>query len=134
MKTISLEYAQTLSGDPEAIKRGYITTETLMDAQRLAKEAVLMPTFGKLGYLAAIGNPHQWWAQNSKAYTELEKAPRYARAKNFSLLLKLANEICFEEKVETVISTRDALRLTNQQKSEEFIILTEWLSHNQYTF
>lgn len=134
MKIISLEYALTLSGDSEAIKRGYLNPGILKDAKQLAEQVVLMPTFGKLGYLAAIGNPHQWWAENCKLYAEFEADAKYARPRRFSLLLKLADTICFDEKVEAVASRVDALRVMNQSKSEEYIALANWLSRNQFTF
>lgn len=134
MKTISLEYAQTLSGDPEAIKRKFVTEETLTDAQELAAEAKAMPTFGKLGYLGIIGGCHSWWVKNSKVYAKLEQSPRYARAKNFAIMLELAEHICFEEKVEAVGSRIEALKLMGQTNTEEYQHLKGWFDCNQYKF
>ena len=132
MKTISLEYAQTLSGDPEAIKRKFVTAESLADAQELAAEAVSMPTFGKLGYLSLIGQPHQWWVKNSKVYARLEQGPTYDHCKRFAVMLELADHICFEEKTKIVTSRLDALKLTNQTKTEEYKYLKGWLNQNNY--
>jgi hypothetical protein len=132
MKVITLEYAQTLSGDTEAIKRGYVTDQVISDAQELAAEAISLPTFGKLGYLSKIGNPHQWWVDNSKVYAELVQEPRYERGKRFSIMLRIAEDISHAQKVETVISRLDSLKLMNQAETEEYILLREWLSRNQY--
>lgn len=130
MKTISLEYAQTLSGDPEAIKRKFVTAESLADAQELAAEAVSMPTFGKLGYLSTIGQPHQWWVKNSKVYARLEQGPTYDHCKRFAIMLELADHICFEEKTKIVTSRLDALKLMNQTETEEYTYLKGWLNQN----
>ena len=130
MKAISLEYAQTLSGDPEAIKRRFVTQQSLVDAQELAAEAVLMPDFGKLGYLSTIGQPHQWWVKNSKVYARLEQEPAYDNCKSFAIMLELADHICSDEKTKTVASRLDALKLMNQTKTEEYIYLKGWLDRN----
>ena len=132
MKTISLEYAQTLSGDPEAIKRKFVTQQSLVDAQELAAEAVLMPDFGKLGHLSTIGQPHQWWVKNSKVYAKLEQEPAYNNCKRFAIMLELADHICSDEKTKTVASRLDTLKLMNQTKTEEYIYLKGWLDRNNY--
>ena len=132
MKTISLEYAQTLSGDPEAIKRKFVTQQSLVDAQELAAEAVSMPDFGKFGHLSTIGQPHQWWVKNSKVYAKLEQEPAYDNCKRFAIMLELADHICSEEKTETVASRIDALKLMNQTKTEEYTYLKGWLNQNNY--
>ena len=132
MKIISLEYAQTLSGNPEAIKRKFVTAESLTDAQELAAEAVSMPTFGKLGYLGMIGQPHQWWVKNSKVYAKLEQKPIYDQCKKFAIMLELADHICSGEKTEKVTSRLDALKLMNQTKTEEYTYLKGWLNQNNY--
>jgi hypothetical protein len=54
---ISLEYASTLTGDPEAHLRGYVDQQTIEDAQLLANACIQMPTFGQIGFLADVGEP-----------------------------------------------------------------------------
>ena len=130
MKTISLEYAQTLSGDPEAIKRKFVTQQSLVDAQELAAEAVLMPDFGKLEHLSTIGQPHQWWVKNSKVYKKLQQEPVYDNCKRFAIMLELADHICSDEKTKTVASRLDVLKLMNQTKTEEYTYLKGWLNQN----
>ena len=130
MKNITLEYAQILSGDPEAIKRKFVTQQSLADAQELAAESVSMPTFGKLGYLSTIGQPHQWWVKNSKVYARLEQEPTYDQCKRFAIMLELADHICSDEKTKIVTSRLDALKLTNQTKTEEYTYLKGWLDRN----
>ena len=132
MKSITLEYAQILSGDPEAIKRKFVTQQSLKDAQELAAEAVLMPDFGKLGHLSTIGQPHQWWVKNSKVYARLEQEPTYDHGKRFAIMLELADHICSDEKTKTVASRLDALKKKNQTKTEEYTYLKGWFDRNNY--
>ena len=127
-----MEYAQTLSGDPEAIKRRFVTQQSLVDAQELAAEAVSMPDFGKFGHLSTIGQPHQWWVKNSKVYAKLEQEPAYDNCKRFAIMLELADHICSDEKTKTVASRLDALKLMNQTKTEEYTYLKGWLYRNNY--
>ncbi len=111
MKTITLQQAQDIVNDPEAVKRGYITPQTLLDAEELAKEIISLPTFCKLGFLhQQIGRPDDWWRANSSVYCRLSSEPLYQRARNFSHLLLIADHLTSDARIETLESRLAALK------------------------
>jgi hypothetical protein len=112
MKTITLQQAQGIVNDPEAVKRGYITPQTLVDAEELAKEAISLPTFCKPGFLyQEIGSPDNWWRDNSSVYCRLSDEPRYQRDRNFSHLLLIADYLTLDARVEALESRLTALKI-----------------------
>jgi hypothetical protein len=134
MKVISLEYAQSLIGDPQAIARKYLSEQTIVDAQELAKDAIAMPTFGQLGYLSAIGYPHQWWVENSSVYRRLEQESNYQSGARLSCLLLLAEYFAHEKRVTVVESRLEGLKLSGKTNLKEYRVLSNWLTQNQCKF
>lgn len=133
-KTITLEFAQTLSGDSEAIKRGYVSEEIIADARQLAEAVIKMETFGQMGYLACIGEPHHWWQLNCRKYRLLEQKELYSQARKFSIMLKIADYLTHNLKVEAVKSTITALRLTNQTNTEDYRLLQGWVLAHEFVY
>jgi hypothetical protein len=121
---ISIDYAQVIVGDPEAISRGYLSSKTIEDAQKLAAEAMARAEFGMIGHLSPIGSPHQYWIQASPIYKELAESSAYKKDRIFSNLLKLANYIALDpliEKVEASIKHGDP---------NDCQLLKKWLKEN----
>ncbi len=67
VKNISLEKAQEIYGDSEAIKRGYINQQVLDFAYELADEIKANALIVK-----GIGNAHPYWMANSKVYIQMD--------------------------------------------------------------
>lgn len=65
---MTLEKAQEIYGDPEAIKRGYINQDVINFAYKLAKE---IKSLGLV--LSGIGNAHPYWMSKSKVYAQMDK-------------------------------------------------------------
>jgi hypothetical protein len=128
---ISLEYASTLTGDPEAHLRGYVDQQTIEDAQLLANACIQMPTFGQIGFLADVGEPHQWWEQNSPIYAELEQSAKYSQARKFSALLKITNYLIRNPLLDAVEGRIAAMELTGSGSSPEAKDLKKWFAVNQ---
>lgn len=136
---ITLEQAQVIYGDPEAIQRGYITAEIVAEAENLARLCLSLPSFGVYGYLAPIGNPHQWWVENMPYYHELSekyqsryfggKEPHSAR--KMSAILQIANTLILPEKVKRVrerVAEIDSLPLPlGDSLAAESVHLRNWL-------
>lgn len=134
IKTITLEFAQTLSGDNEAIKRGYVSEEIIADAKELAKAVIKMETFGQMGYLSRIGEPHHWWQLNCRKYRLLEQKELYSINRKFSTMLKVADYLTHDLKVEAVKNTITALKLTNQTNAEDYKLLQDWVFAHEFVY
>lgn len=96
MNIITLEEAEKISGDPEAIKRNYLTQEVLDDAHLLAcavKKEV--PQYGTMGYMGYIGTPFPFWTENCPTFAKLmQDKPFYGKnCRKFYNLCKLARFI-----------------------------------------
>lgn len=106
MKSITLEDAQTVVNDPQAIARGYITEQSIIDATKLAEAVVQMSIFNQPGYSSPIGSPHQWWYDNCPVYAEISDSPLYSRAKKLSCLLTIANYLVEQTAVRNDVKLR----------------------------
>jgi hypothetical protein len=100
MKQLTLEQAARLIADSEAIQRGYIDQQLIEDAQELAAAALAMGTFGKTGYHGEIGDPHQWWEENSEVYKTFAESATYRKARRFSYLLSFAEYMIADDRRE----------------------------------
>ena len=91
MKTLTLEQAQEIIGDDEAIERGYLSVQILADAEKLAESTLpLLQEFDVEG-----GFP--WSVENCQTYAELRQEPQYKdrfgrfRSLHFSNMCAIAN-------------------------------------------
>lgn len=135
MKTLTLDNALQIVEDPQAIERGYINPQTIEDAYKIAEAAIGMATFGKLGYLAPIGSPDTWWIENCPIYAEITRCDRYSRAKNYRMLLDLAEHLVKDDRRELVEARWTALEILrkssglNDAEDSEYVVLSKWLGY-----
>lgn len=83
---LTLQKAQEICGDDQAIQRKYITEEVIEMAAAIADEVVAADWFGKDGYGSAVGCPYEWWYENVAAY----RAADVLKSRQFSNCEKLA--------------------------------------------
>lgn len=86
---ITLEQAQQICNDDQAIQRRYITPEVIAMASAIADEVKSAEWYGKDGYGSAVGCPYEWWYDNVAAY----RAADVLRARQFSYCEKIAQYI-----------------------------------------
>lgn len=125
MNHFTLEECLGIVGDEEAIERGYITPEILLDAEALAKAVLLMPTFGRYGSLDRIGGCTPWWEENCAVFAELKNSDRYKdrhgrhKSRHFSNMCEIAGEM-IEEEFQSILQNRyQALKILESQLSKE---------------
>lgn len=132
----TLEQAQEMTGDPEAIARGYVNESIVSKAVALAKAAIALEQFGRIGYLASIGNPHDWWFENCPAYAQLDQ-DNTITGRQFSLVLKIADHLVHPAKIERVECRIEAIRIMGrsgvllQDESDELSWLLKWVKRNR---
>jgi hypothetical protein len=115
MKQITLEQASKLIHDTEAIQRGYIDQQLIEDAQKLAAAAAALDTFGKSGYHGEIGDPHQWWEENSEVYKVFAESKTYQKARRFSYLLQFAEYMIADDRREIFEARWEALEVMRKR-------------------
>jgi hypothetical protein len=136
IETPTLEQAQAMTGDPQAIARGYVSANIIYKAIALANAAIAMPTFGTMGYLSEIGNPHDWWLESCPAYANLDEDESIS-GRQFSSILKIANRLALPAKINKVECRVEAIRVMGrsgvllQNESEELDWLLKWVKRNR---
>jgi len=136
IETPTLEQAQAMTGDSLAVARGYVNARIIYRAVTLAQEAIAMPTFGTMGYLNEIGNPHDWWFESCPAYANLDEDETIS-GRQFWAILKIANHLSLPAKIERVECRIEAIRVMGrsgvllQNESEELNWLLKWVKRNR---
>jgi hypothetical protein len=67
---ITIEQAQYLIGDDQAIKRGYLDQEVIDFAYQIVAEK---ESKGILGSQSGCGNPHKYWLENFESYRKMSE-------------------------------------------------------------
>ena len=125
-----------MTGDPQAIARGHVSAPVIYKAIALANAAIAMPTFGTMGYLSEIGNPHDWWFEGCPAYASLDQ-DNTITGRQFSSILKIANHLSLPVKIGKVECRIEAIRVMGrsgvllQDESEELSWLLKWVKRNR---
>ena len=83
---MTLEQAQKLLGDPEAIKRNYLTHEVIDLAQEIATETKTKSWYGKQGYLGAVGDPYDFWIREVESFAKIERLHNIRQQSNCETL------------------------------------------------
>lgn len=109
MKKITLEQAQELTGDDQAILRGYLTQEVIDYAYKIIEEKAQKNIYDSKN---GCGNPHQYWMDNFESYREMSEAfpeggrntRKYSRCCELvdKLTLILYQDLSFEEAKDTI--------------------------------
>jgi hypothetical protein len=136
IKTPTLEEAQEMTGDPQAIARGYVSAPVIYKAIALANAAIAVPEFGTMGYLGDIGTPDLWWEENCPAFKDLCDSEDVT-LRQLAAILKIANRLVQPAKINRVECRIEAIRVMGrsgvllQNESEELSWLLKWVKRNR---
>lgn len=78
---------------PEQLETAKLIDAEVRHAKELHPESELAKV-GQMGYMAGVGNPHDWWEQHCVAYREASN--QFRRAKDLNTVCLLADSLLAE--------------------------------------
>lgn len=89
--TLTIDQAAAILGDPQAVARGYLTSEALEAATAIAVEHCGSTFAGNPEYQAEVGAPDHWWMENNRSYAL--RSLDFPKSRTWSVVCQLADHL-----------------------------------------